>query len=107
MATAPTSFTVGPPVPEDGARWRELYRGYADFYQESVTDEQLDLVWSWISDPDHDVKALLVRDATGAAVGLAHLASQTAILLRGKHPGCDRRRCWPGALPSVFPAPGR
>ena len=53
-------------------RWRELYRGYADFYQEPVFDDHLDLVWSWILDPDHDVKALLVRDATGNAVGLAH-----------------------------------
>jgi len=65
-------FTVGPPASGDRARWRELYRGYAEFYREPVTDEQLDLVWSWISDPAHDVKALLVRDPTGRAVGLAH-----------------------------------
>jgi len=67
-----TSFTVGPPAPEDSTRWRELYRAYADFYQEPATAEQLDLLWSWISDPEHDVKALLVRDATGTAFGLAH-----------------------------------
>ena len=67
-----TSFIVGPPAPEDAAIWRELYRGYAEFYEDRVTDAQLDLVWSWILDPDHDVKALLVRDATGKAVGLAH-----------------------------------
>ena len=66
------SFAVGPPCPGDAAAWRELYRAYADFYQEAVTDEQLDRVWSWITDPDHDVKALLVRDASGTAVGLAH-----------------------------------
>jgi GNAT superfamily N-acetyltransferase len=65
-------FTVGPPGPDDSAIWRELYRAYADFYREAVTDAQLDLVWSWITDPDHDVKALLVRDASGTAVGLAH-----------------------------------
>ena len=65
-------YTVGPPGPDDSAIWRELYRAYADFYQEAVTDTQLDLVWSWITDPDHDVKALLVRDASGTAVGLAH-----------------------------------
>jgi GNAT superfamily N-acetyltransferase len=65
-------YTVGPPGSEDAAIWRELYRAYADFYQEDVTDAQLDLVWSWITDPGHDVKALLVRDAGGTPVGLAH-----------------------------------
>src|SRR5664280_1363277 len=62
-------FTVEPPGRGDAAIWRELYRAYADFYHEAVTDAQLDLVWSWITDPGHDVKALLVRDASGAACG--------------------------------------
>ncbi len=53
-------------------RWRDLYRGYADFYRERVTDAQLDRVWSWINDPDHDLKGLLVRDPSGTAVCLAH-----------------------------------
>lgn len=65
-------YTVGPPAPDDRGIWRELYRGYADFYREAVTDARLDLVWSWITDPNHDVKALLVRDPNGTAVGLAH-----------------------------------
>lgn len=65
-------LTVGPPVPDDAPTWRELYKAYADFYEEIVTDAQLDLVWSWITDPHHDVKALLVRDANGTPVGLAH-----------------------------------
>ena len=67
-----TSFTVGPPGSQDMAVWRELYGAYADFYRESVTDAQLDLVWSWITDPDHDLEALLVRDTAGTVVGLAH-----------------------------------
>ncbi len=66
------SFSVGPADPGDAAAWRALYRAYADFYQEPVTDEQLDLTWSWITDPGHDVEALLVRDASGGPVGLAH-----------------------------------
>jgi GNAT superfamily N-acetyltransferase len=65
-------FTVGPPGPQDRPRWEELYRAYADFYQEAVTEAQLDRVWSWVTDPDHDVKALLVRDGGGTPVGLAH-----------------------------------
>src|SRR5664280_1083706 len=65
-------FTTEPPALADASIWRALYRAYADFYGEAVTDAQLDLLWSWITDPTHDVKALLVRDASGAAVGLAH-----------------------------------
>jgi len=68
--SAPAAFTVGPPNPGDSGR--ELYREYADFYREAVTDAQLDLVWSWVIDPDHDVSALLVRDPSGNVVGLAH-----------------------------------
>lgn len=66
------TYTVGPPSPDDSAKWRELYRAYADFYREAVTDAQLDLIWSWVADPDHDVSALLVRDPSGTVVGLAH-----------------------------------
>jgi ribosomal protein S18 acetylase RimI-like enzyme len=67
----PSAFTVGAPGPDDSKRWRELYRAYGDFYREAVTDAQLGRTWSWVTDPDHDVNALLVRDASGTVVGLA------------------------------------
>ena len=72
VAPAAAPYAVSAPEPADRGRWEELYRAYADFYRESVTAEQLDRVWSWVMDPAHDVKALLVRDATGRAVWLAH-----------------------------------
>jgi GNAT superfamily N-acetyltransferase len=65
-------YTVSAPEAADRDRWRQLYRAYASFYREPVTDEQLDCVWSWLTDPAHDVKALLVRDRSGRVVGLAH-----------------------------------
>jgi hypothetical protein len=65
-------FTVEPPGHGDAAIWPELYRAYAACYREAVTGAQLDLLWSWIADPRHDLKALLVRDKGGKAVGLAH-----------------------------------
>ena len=72
VAPAAASYAVSAPEPGDRGRWEELYQAYADFYREPVTAEQLDRVWSWVMDPTHDVKALLVRDATGRVVGLAH-----------------------------------
>lgn len=70
--TNPTSLTVTPPGPEDFTAWRELYRGYADFYRIDMPDERAELVWSWIHDPGHEVECLLVRTPGGAPVGLAH-----------------------------------
>jgi len=67
-----TDWTVTPAAPEDFTAWRELYRGYADFYRVPLPDERAELVWSWIQDPQHEVDCLLVRNATGAPVGLAH-----------------------------------
>ena len=72
VAPAAASYAVSAPEHADRGRWEELYRAYADFYREPVTAEQLDRVWSWVMDPTHDVNALLVRDAAGRAVGLAH-----------------------------------
>lgn len=65
-------FIVEPPSRGDFDRWREIYRGYADFYELDQSDEQAAMVWSWIHDPTHEVRALVVRDAAGVPVGLAH-----------------------------------
>ena len=36
------------------------------------TDEQASTVWTWIHDPRHEVRALVVRQGGEAPVGLAH-----------------------------------
>jgi GNAT superfamily N-acetyltransferase len=66
------TMQVRAPQEGDYARWRELYRAYADFYETEQTDEAADRAWSWIHDPNHEVKALLVADDAGRVVGLAH-----------------------------------
>ena len=65
-------WVVGSPTQADFDRWREHYRGYAEFYKFEQSDEQAARVWSWIHDPQHDVRALVVRDNGGVPVGLAH-----------------------------------
>lgn len=57
---------------EDFPQWRELYRGYADFYRVEQTEEAAERVWSWVRDPEHEVNALVAEDAEGRLVGLAH-----------------------------------
>ena len=67
-----TEFVVDEPQDADFARWRELYRGYAEFYEVAQTDEQAARVWSWLHDPAHEQRGLVVRDRAGRAIGLAH-----------------------------------
>ncbi|MFJ4798298.1 GNAT family N-acetyltransferase [Kitasatospora purpeofusca] len=65
-------WTVDAPTAADFAAWRELFRGYCDFYGVPVPEEKAELVWSWLTDPAHELDGLLVRDTGGTPVGLAH-----------------------------------
>ena len=69
-------WVVRPVELGDRSDWVRLFRGYAEFYERSLTDEQLQIVWSWIHD-ERIVTALLAvaADGDGEAVGLAHLRS--------------------------------
>jgi ribosomal protein S18 acetylase RimI-like enzyme len=67
-----SNWTVDEPQQADFARWRELYRGYANFYEVAQTDEQAARVWSWLHDPAHEQRGLVVRDGNGEVAGLAH-----------------------------------
>jgi GNAT superfamily N-acetyltransferase len=64
--------TVRPVERQDRARWRELYLGYLTFYRVSLSEQQLELVWSWLHEPDHEVEGLVAVGADGSPVGLAH-----------------------------------
>ncbi|WP_030230825.1 GNAT family N-acetyltransferase [Streptomyces sp. NRRL S-350] len=73
MSRNPTTrWSVGAPEAGDFAAWRELFRGYAEFYRVPCPDGKAELVWSWLTDPGHEVEGLLVRDGDGRPVGLAH-----------------------------------
>ena len=66
------ALRVRPTLEEDFAQWRELYRAYAEFYGVSQSDAMARQVWSWISDAEHEVHALVVENESGDLVGLAH-----------------------------------
>jgi GNAT superfamily N-acetyltransferase len=57
----------------DRAVWDDLYRGYLEFYEVNSSTHKLDLVWSWLRDPAHELDGVVVRPTKdGEAVGLAH-----------------------------------
>ncbi|WP_189918807.1 GNAT family N-acetyltransferase [Kitasatospora xanthocidica] len=73
MSSTPADrWSVGAPEADEFAAWRELFRGYCDFYRVPCPDEKAELVWSWLRDPAHELDGLLVRDGEGRPVGLAH-----------------------------------
>jgi GNAT superfamily N-acetyltransferase len=55
----------------DRKQWEALYRGYAEFYQVPMPPEKLALVWSWLTDPQHEVGGL-VAEQDGRLIALAH-----------------------------------
>jgi GNAT superfamily N-acetyltransferase len=67
-----SEISITPVLPEDLPRWRELYRGYTDFYSFPVTEDVYERVWSWIHDPSRETRCLVARDPDGTVVGLAH-----------------------------------
>jgi ribosomal protein S18 acetylase RimI-like enzyme len=67
-----TTWTVRAVRPADHDRWRELYRGYAAFYEVAQTHEAAATVWGWLGDPTHEVGGLVVVGEDGRVVGLAH-----------------------------------
>jgi GNAT superfamily N-acetyltransferase len=63
---------VRPVQDDDHAQWRELYRGYAEYYGVHQSDAMVHTVWSWLRDSSHEVRGLVVDSQEGTLVALAH-----------------------------------
>lgn len=58
---------VRPVEQRDHDRWRELYKGYTDFYHEMA-----ERVWGWVQGPGPELECLVAVDDNDRAVALAH-----------------------------------
>lgn len=65
------SITIRTPTDGDFFAWLGLYEGYAAFYNVQLTDERALLLWSWLSDVNHEENVLVAAD-DGELVGLVH-----------------------------------
>jgi len=70
---------------KDKEQWKRLYRGYADFYQVTISEQILETIWDWLHDTNHDLNAL-VYEIDNSIVGLAHYRRMPSPL-RGKYIG--------------------
>jgi GNAT superfamily N-acetyltransferase len=63
--------TIRSALPSDESAWRELWRGYCDFYDAKVTDEVTQRTWQRILDPDSAVMCI-VAEVDGQVYGFAN-----------------------------------
>ena len=63
--------TIRAALPSDEAAWRELWKGYCDFYQAQVGPEVSDRTWKRILDPDSQIMCV-VAEVEGQVYGFAN-----------------------------------
>lgn len=57
----------------DFSAWHEMWQGYCEFYETTVSDEVTETTWNRILDPDSPVKGIIAIDTTtSVAVGFAN-----------------------------------
>lgn len=79
-AARTSDLSVQPLSQGDEAAWRNLYRGYAEFYAVSMNDRILATTWAWLLDPAHPLEGLICLRAD-QPIGFAHFRAQPKPLL--------------------------
>jgi len=63
--------TIRSALPSDKAAWRELWRGYCEFYNADLSDAVTDHTWKRILDPDSAIMCI-VAEVDGRVYGFAN-----------------------------------
>jgi GNAT superfamily N-acetyltransferase len=79
------SVQVRPLAPKDRAAWTGLWRGYLEFYETVLPEEQVELTWLRLNDPEEPLFGYLAEHQ-GAALGLVHIVFHRSAWLAG--PSC-------------------
>jgi Acetyltransferase (GNAT) family. len=66
-----TICSIRAALPSDEPAWRQLWRGYCDFYQVSLPEEVTQRTWQRILDPDSAVMCI-VAEVEGRVAGFAN-----------------------------------
>lgn len=58
---------------EDKERWKELWKGYLDFYQTTLPNETYERTWERLMDQTGTLRGLCARDpSNGVMLGIVH-----------------------------------
>ncbi|WP_295120858.1 GNAT family N-acetyltransferase [uncultured Leifsonia sp.] len=66
------SIEIRPVKDGDFFAWLDLYAKYAEFYNTELTDQRALVLWSWLTDADHEEQGFVAVDGD-RIVGLAHV----------------------------------
>jgi GNAT superfamily N-acetyltransferase len=69
--TPAATVSVRPLDASDEPRWRELFRGYREFYRLEESEDVVSRVWGWLMDPGHECHGLVAETGAGV-VGIGH-----------------------------------
>lgn len=71
MHNAEVTPTIRAALPSDETAWRQLWRGYCDFYKAQLPEEVTNRTWKRILDPDSAVMCV-VAELDGQVYGFAN-----------------------------------
>lgn len=68
------AVTIRPVAQSDFFAWYGLFAEYADFYEETLTDDRAMRAWAWLHSDEFQVRGLVAVDnSSGDVVGIAHV----------------------------------
>ncbi len=68
----PPSVTIRPIARGDEQRWREMWRGYQQYYRLDLPAEVTDTTWERLFDPDEPIHGLVAVADDGSLAGFTH-----------------------------------
>ena len=69
---------IRPLAPADRDAWLPLWRGYIEFYESEVPDEQTALTWNRLLDPQFPIHGAVATDDDGRTIGFVHWLTHAA-----------------------------
>ncbi|MFE5407692.1 GNAT family N-acetyltransferase [Microbacterium sp. NPDC056569] len=69
---------IRPLAPADRDAWLPLWRGYIEFYESEVSDEQTALTWNRLLDPQFPIHGAVATDEEGRVIGFVHWLTHAA-----------------------------
>ena len=68
------AITIRPVEQGDFFAWYGLFAGYADFYEQPLTDDRAMRAWAWLFSDDFATRGIVAVDTeSGDVIGLAHV----------------------------------